>query len=300
MAPNQELLEVKNLYKSYGSIQAVRGISFTVQQGECFGLLGPNGAGKSTTIEMIEQIIRPDSGSLQYKGKPIDRRFLEEFGAQFQTTALFPYLTVRETIETYSRLYEKRIAVDDLIELCQLKSFSHQRHEKISGGQRQRLLLAVAMCHDGEFMLLDEPTTGLDPQSRRHVWEIIYSLKKAGKTILLTTHYMEEAFQLCDNIAIIDHGKIISTGNPRRLLDDFSTQVIVRLPKDNLTPQDLNVVRKIDGNLEEGLFFDFPTNDLNHLCAFFINHKIDLNKMTVRKKNFEDLFIYLTGKDLRD
>lgn len=216
----EPILEIYGLQKHFGAVKAVNGVSFCIHKGECYGLLGPNGAGKSTTMEIIEQIIPPDKGEILYKGKPIDARYKLEIGVQFQQTALPSYLTVKEALATFCQLYPHSLPLDELIRTCQLSDFIDQRHEVISGGQRQRLLLAVALCSDPHLIILDEPTTGLDPQARRHLWEIVRTIKQQGKTILLTTHYMDEAYELCERIGIMEKGRILLEGTPSDLLHE--------------------------------------------------------------------------------
>jgi ABC-2 type transport system ATP-binding protein len=225
------LLEIKNLVKKYKDIVAVDDISFVINQGICFGLLGPNGAGKTTTIEVIENVIRPTSGEIFYKGHPRSDSFKDEVGIQFQSTALLSLLTVRETLETFHNLYHKKAAIDDLVQLCHLAEFQHQYNDKISGGQRQRFLLALALINQPDLLFLDEPSTGLDPQARHNLWNLVQQIKKEGKTIILTTHYMEEAQYLCDEIAIMDSGKIITRGSPADLIRNHSPEMTVILPK---------------------------------------------------------------------
>lgn len=294
------LLEVQNLVKRYPKLTAVDNTSFHVKEGTCFGLLGPNGAGKSTTIECIEMVSKPTSGNILFKGKPTDRDFLLSLGVQFQETALPPKLTVKECLEFFSNLYEKSVPIDELIEKCQLGEYFNQQHDKISGGQRQRLLLAVALCHDPELIMLDEPTTGLDPQSRRNLWDLVKSIKAKGKTIILTTHYMDEAYELCDEIAIMDHGKIIAQGSPQNLLrENFKTVVIV-IPKDG----NENFSELINNNSgfsiqEQQNHYEVRTETLNETLNYLSEQKLDLSGMSIRQSNLEDLFIKLTGKELR-
>ena len=192
------LLEIRELVKTYGDLRAVNGVSFALEQGTCFGLLGPNGAGKTTTIEVIEDIIPPTAGTILYKGNSRGPAFRAEVGIMFQQTALLNYLTVRETLTTFKRLFPETEDIEDLIELCRLKEFLHQFNDKISGGQRQRFLLALALINRPSLLFLDEPSTGLDPQARRNLWDIVQNIKEKGHTIILTTHYMEEAQFLCD------------------------------------------------------------------------------------------------------
>jgi len=295
---SEVLLDVKNLYKTFGKVKAVQGASFQVMKGTCFGLLGPNGAGKSTTIEMIEKITNPDSGDILFKNHVLDNKYLNQLGVQFQQTALPPMLTVKESLEIFRNLYPHPKGLEELISLCQLESFLNQRHDKISGGQRQRLLLALALCHNPELLLLDEPTTGLDPQARRHLWDIVKDIKKAGKSVILTTHYMEEAFELCDEIAIMDNGKIIAAGTPKDLLAHHFKNSIIQIP---LTPK---IQAKIDDtNLGEihlkDEFIEIHTENLNSTLKSLANMNLDLTGMNIRQSNLEDLFLHLTGKELR-
>jgi ABC-2 type transport system ATP-binding protein len=294
------LLEVQNLVKQYPKLTAVNDTSFKVKEGTCFGLLGPNGAGKSTTIECIEMVSKPTSGKILFKGSPTNRNFLVSLGVQFQETALPPKLTVKECLEFFSNLYEKSVPIEELIEKCQLGEYLNQQHDKISGGQRQRLLLAVALCHDPELVMLDEPTTGLDPQSRRNLWDLVKSIKAKGKTIILTTHYMDEAYELCDEIAIMDHGKIIALGSPQELLrENFKTVVIV-IPKSG-NENFLEAV-KVLGEIEiqeQQNHFEVRTESLNETLSQLSELKLDLSGMSIRQSNLEDLFIKLTGKELR-
>ncbi len=213
------IIEIKNLKKSYGGKIAVDGISLAIEKGSCFGLLGPNGAGKTTTIEMMENIITHDSGEIYYKSGKRDKTFNQEVGIQFQHTELLAYLTVEETLKTFAAFYTTHLPVEKVLSLCMLENIRKNFNNKISGGQRQRLLLGLALLNDPDLIFLDEPSTGLDPQARKHIWEIIRDVTKKGKTIILTTHYMEEAQDLCDTIAIMDNGRIIEQGNPEMLMD---------------------------------------------------------------------------------
>lgn len=212
------LLEVRHLVKSYKSLIAVDDVSLAIPGGICFGLLGPNGAGKTTTVEMMEGIIAPDSGEVYYKGAPRSAGFNEEIGIQFQHTELLSYLTVRETLETFQKLYSRTENIADLLKICNLLEIQKQYNDKISGGQKQRLLLALALVNRPELLFLDEPSTGLDPQARRNLWDIVLGIKSQGKTIVLTTHYMREAQTLCDEVAIMDHGRIIARGTVPELI----------------------------------------------------------------------------------
>lgn len=219
MSGNPSIIEVRNLEKKYNSHMAVDGISLSIAWGSCFGLLGPNGAGKTTTVEMMENIIPQDSGVILYKGGERDKSFNQEIGIQFQHTELLAFLTVEETLKTFAAFYHKHLPVEEVLTMCMLDNIRKNMNHKISGGQRQRLLLGLALLNDPELLFLDEPSTGLDPQARKHIWEIILDINKKGKTIILTTHYMEEAESLCDTIAIMDRGRIIEQGSPKKLIE---------------------------------------------------------------------------------
>jgi len=290
------VLEVKNLTKFYPEVKAVNGVSFSIEKGICFGLLGPNGAGKTTTIEVIEGIMPPTSGQILYRGKSRGTRFREEVGIQFQNTELPAFLTVKETLETFRNLYGRESDMDELIEICYLQEILNHDNRKISGGQKQRLLLAMALANDPELIFLDEPTTGLDPQSRRHLWDIVRNIKTKGKTVVLTTHYMEEAQILCDIIAIMDYGKIIASGPPEKLLEEQCNGIAVILHEN----VDENTLNSIQGNwirMKDGVEI-YPEN-LNDCIRTLMDLEINLSKMTVRPQNLEDLFLKLTGKRLR-
>ena len=231
------ILEVRDLVKQYPATTAVAGVSFSVPEGICFGLLGPNGAGKTTTIEIMEGILPPTSGEVRYRGEPLGQRFREEAGILFQKTALQDFLTVRQSIALFRGLYAHGLSVDEVIRLCALEKLAKRDSRKLSGGQQQRLLLAIALVNDPAILFLDEPTTGLDPQARRSFWELVQSIKAHRKTIILTTHYMEEAELLCDEIAIMDRGRLIAMGPPRKLLREHFAEVMLELPRQDFTPQ---------------------------------------------------------------
>ena len=290
------VLEVRELVKHYPGVRAVDGISFAIEEGSCFGLLGPNGAGKTTTLECIEDIHPPTGGEILYRGRPRGREFRNETGIQLQTTELFSKLTVRETLETFRNLYPRRMDFDELTELCALGELLDRDNQKISGGQKQRLLLAMALCNDPDLIFLDEPTTGLDPQARRHLWDIVRKIRKSGKTLVLTTHYMEEAYLLCDRIAIMDHGRIIAMGPPDTLLREHTQGVSIVLsdPRLNGELKDLPwPVFEIDGG------FEIQTDDVSRTMRVLVERGVDLTGMVVRSRTLEDLFLKLTGKGLR-
>ncbi len=228
------LLEINGLVKRYKNITAVDGISFSIKEGICFGLLGQNGAGKTTTVEMLEDIITPTQGTILFKGKNRDRNFREKIGIQFQHTELLSFLTVNDTLRTFGRFYKNPLPMEAVKRLCMLEAIGKQMNDRISGGQKQRLLLGLALINDPDLVFLDEPSTGLDPLARQHMWKIIRGVKAQGKSIVLTTHYMEEAQTLCDDIIIMDQGRIIAQGSPEILMD--------RHCKDDGEPRNLETV----------------------------------------------------------
>src|SRR5690349_259755 len=293
------ILEVRNLVKTYPGatpVTAVNGVSLAVPEGICFGLLGPNGAGKTTTIEIMEGILGATSGEVFYRGEPIGRRFKEEAGILFQKTALQDFLTVRQSITMFRGLYSRGLSVDEVIKLCALEKLEKRDTRKLSGGQQQRLLLAIALVNDPALLFLDEPTTGLDPQARRNFWELVQSIKARRKTIILTTHYMEEAELLCDEVAIMDRGRIIAQGTPRRLLHDHFTEVLLELPRQEFPPAaralPLNIIDASDR-------VEISTHDLEATLRTLLEARVPLSHLRIRPGNLEDLFLELTGKELR-
>lgn len=289
------VLEVHDLIKHYPQVQAVNGVTFSLRESTCFGLLGPNGAGKTTTIEIMEGIQAPTSGEILYKGEHIGQRFRQEAGIMFQSTALQDFISVRETLEMFAQFYDKKADINNIIARCNLGEYLDQDNRKLSGGQRQRLLLAIALVNDPDILFLDEPTTGLDPQARRNFWNLIETIKAEGKTIVLTTHYMDEAYILCDEIAIMDHGKIIAQGSPKDLLEAHFNDVILQLPANDL-PENLLTDTKV--HRTKGLI-EITTHDVNRTIEELLANNISLARLQVRSRNLDDLFLELTGKELR-
>jgi ABC-2 type transport system ATP-binding protein len=273
------ILQVSNLVKRFGSLTAVDDVSFGIRQGSCFGLLGPNGAGKTTTIEMME-------GS----------QFRNEAGIMFQTTALQEFITVREIMVQFSRFYPEAASIDDLAERYSLHEFLNQDTRKLSGGQKQRLLLAMALINKPKILFLDEPTTGLDPQSRRNLWRQVQLIKEQGATILLTTHYMEEAYELCDEIAIMDHGRIIAHDAPDVLLAEHFDDVVIQIHAGDIPraigEKEFQAVYRNDSA-------HIVTGDVNKTIEHLLHFDIPLNRLRIRARDLEDLFLELTGKELR-
>ncbi len=290
------IIEIKNLSKHYPNTVAVDDIDLRIETGSCFGLLGPNGAGKTTTIEMMEGITTPTNGTILYKGKPPGAQFRAECGIQFQHTALQEFLSVRETIQLFRGLYPNPAPLDELVEQCSLGEFLNNDNRQLSGGQRQRLLLAIALVNRPDLVFLDEPTTGLDPQARHNFWELIQAIRARGTTVILSTHYMEEAAELCDQIIIMDHGTIIAQGEPGELLAHHFSERLVRLPEsaiecdyEKLGPH----VRTRNGWVE------ILSSDVNQTLEGLLGCGVDLSHLQVRQRNLEDLFLELTGRALR-
>jgi len=289
-------LEARDLVKQYPDVLAVDGVSFTVREGICFGLLGPNGAGKTTTVEIIEGVTSATSGDVLYYGKASGAKFQQEAGIQFQNTALQDFLTVRETIEMFRALYERKADLDELIEQCSLAELLDRDNRKLSGGQRQRLLLAVALVNRPRLIFLDEPTTGLDPQARRNFWDLIQSLRAKGTSIVLTTHYMDEAQVLCDEIAIMDTGKIITEGAPDDLLRRQYKGLIIELPMADLKGELKDIEHTVHDNLG---IIEVVTADVSASLQQLSPHFTHLNHIKIRQPTLEDLFLDLTGHSLR-
>ena len=289
-------LEARHLVKKYPGITAVDDVSFAVEEGICFGLLGPNGAGKTTTVEIIEGVTSATSGEVWYYGAPAGQRFREEAGIQFQNTALQDFLTVRETLEMFRNLYDRQADIDEIIQACSLGDLEDRDNRKLSGGQRQRLLLGVALVNRPRLIFLDEPTTGLDPQARRNFWDLVHGILRGGATVILTTHYMDEAHILCDEIAIMDTGKIIAQGAPDTLLEERYQGLIIELPADAAADQ-------LDG-IEHSVYADLGiveivSHDVSASLKDLDARGITLDRIKIRQANLEDLFLDLTGHSLR-
>ena len=291
------ILEVVDLVKRYRAVEAVAGISFAIPAGTCFGLLGPNGAGKTTALEVIEGIIPATSGEILFKGAPKTASFCDKVGIQFQHTALLDFLTVRDILLIFRNLYQEVESLEYLVELCNLQEILGNRNNKISGGQAQRLMLALALLNKPTLLFLDEPSTGLDPQSRRHLWDIVRSIKEQGKTVVLTTHSMDEAEYLCDEIVIMDHGRIIAQGSPPALVRRHCSGTIISLPRERVTIPLAQLplpAREVNGQLE------ITVERIDLGLEMLLNLKIDLSEMTVHSPNLEDVFLNLTGRKLRE
>jgi ABC-2 type transport system ATP-binding protein len=307
---NNMVIKVNNLIKTYGDVTAVNNISFNVKKGEVFGMLGPNGAGKTTTVEILEGLRPADSGSISVLGLDIFRfpnRVKQLIGVQLQAPALIPLLTVEEILDLFSSFYTKAIPVKELLDMLALQESRKVRVKNLSGGQQQRLSVAVALVNDPDIAFLDEPTTGLDPQARRSLWSVIENIRARGKTVFLTTHYMEEAERLCDRLIIVDKGKIIAEGTPHQLItDNFEERAIefeIEPLPDKFVMENLPDVKYVNmvGNsvtlhsenistTMSALFKHFDKTDTND----------SLKNLRVREATLEDVFLKLTGRKIRE
>src|SRR3954471_24370437 len=304
-------LLVRDLRKSYGDVNAVNGLGLSVATGECFGLLRPNGAGKTTPIEICEGLLAQDSGNVELLGLRWgrdDRELRERLGIQLQETQLAEKLTVEETVRLFRSFYSRGRTVDDVIDLVQLGEKRDARVGKLSGGQKQRLALACAMVGDPELIFLDEPTTGLDPQSRRQLWDLIIELRASGRSIVLTTHYMDEAERLCDRVAIVDHGRVIALGTPRTLIASLGAEHVVEFTspgsEEVLRVEDL---RALDGVQSARLHAGQWTLEVTELARAvpsllreLARRGLPLEELVTHSATLEDVFVSLTGRQLRD
>jgi ABC-2 type transport system ATP-binding protein len=298
---NSPILEVKNLIKKFSDFTAVDGLDLAIREGICFGLLGPNGAGKTTTIEIIEGINEPTSGDIYYRNEKITtkerKKFQENIGIQFQSTALPDRLLVGEVLTLFSSFYKKTADLNELIDWCYLRGLLKRDASKLSGGERQRLLLALSLVNDPDLIFLDEPTTGLDPSARRDFWNLIQTVKKKKKTIVLTTHYMDEAYELCDEIAIMGKGKIITQGAPDHLLKEYFQGLSILIPLKDIPEPQKQTLFSIPGNqYERGEFMEIQTTSVNETLQALLKQQVTLERIQVRSRNLEDLFLELTEK----
>ena len=301
-------VEVKDLTKRYGDLIAVNKINFSIERGEIFGLLGPNGAGKTTTVEMIEGLRKPDSGTIEVCDIDVSKgtdKVKEIIGVQLQTTTIYDRIRVGEVIDLFGGYYQKSLPTAEILDLVSLNDKKNNYIHTLSGGQKQRVALALAIVNDPEVLFLDEPTTGLDPQARRNVWDIIEGLRRKGKTIILTTHYMEEAERLCDRIGIIDHGIIIALDSTRDLIAKQNIESAIEFTTTDHIEKDffqkVSGVTKItqDGNM---FILHTPKSSLvlAELTRLSEENGFNLENISVRKATLEDVFLSLTGRRLRN
>ena len=302
------VIKVDNLRKAYGTVRAVDDISFSVAQGEVFGMLGPNGAGKTTTMEIVEGIRPYDSGSVSVLGMNIkrnQRKIKSQIGVQLQTTSMYPKLTVQEMLQLFGSFFPRHLSIDNLIKVTGLEESRKKRFENLSGGQKQRLSIALALVNNPKILFLDEPTSGLDPQSRHNIWSLVERVRAKGKTVFITTHYMDEAEHLCDRVAVIDHGKIIAVDKPDELISQhFQEQAI-----------EFDIGQRIDEGefrrlaavtnvlLEERKVTVYSSSIPATVSALMDMAKqkgVELTNLYVRRATLEDVFLKLTGRRIRD
>ena len=307
------VLEVSHLRKSFGNVHAVKDISFSVEAGEIFTIIGPNGAGKTTTLEMIEGLVPPDGGSISFGGLNWNDHAHEikmKIGVQPQTGALFDLLSPEENLDLFATFYAKQRPVSEILKMINLTDHKDKKVKSLSGGQRQRLAIGIAMVSDPDIIFLDEPTTGLDPQARRNIWDIIRQLKAMGKTTILTTHYMEEADQLSDRVCIVDQGEIVSLDTPAALIGQLTKEREVRLSfvehekaaeEAELFVNDIpSVVRTERDGADLRLWTVQPEDTLYALFGFTKEKDYRVEQVSIREMSLEDVFIAFTGKEWRD
>ncbi|HEV3386846.1 MAG TPA: ABC transporter ATP-binding protein [Gemmata sp.] len=308
-------IRLKNLVKTYAAkppVEAVRGLDLEIASGECFGLLGPNGAGKTTTLEIAEGLLEPTAGEVEVLGRywgQHDNELRRRLGISLQETRLSDKLTVRETVTLFRSFYTTGLTPDEAIARVGLEEKANSYIVKLSGGQRQRLAVATALVGDPELLFLDEPTTGLDPQSRRQLWDVLRSLKDRGRTVVITTHYMDEAERLCDRVAVIDLGKVIALGTPAELIAQVGGEHVIDLELDPTTPvrpekDELLKLPTVRSVREEGnklmLTAGEPHRALPAILDYLRGCGVKLVGLTTRTATLEDVFVTLTGRHLRD
>ncbi|AJY74184.1 ABC transporter [Paenibacillus beijingensis] len=307
------ILDVSGLRKTFGSVTAVEDIGFTVEAGEVFTIIGPNGAGKTTTLEMIEGLQTPDRGQIAFGGRTWakDAEAIKiMIGVQPQSSAMFDLLTVEENLELFATFYPKPRQSAEILEMINLTDHRSKRVKSLSGGQRQRLAIGLAMISDPEIIFLDEPTTGLDPQARRNIWEIILKLKSLGKTTILTTHYMEEAEKLSDRVCIVDQGRVVTLDSPAMLIDRLTKEREVRLSftdgaeaaaeAERMAQSLSSVVRTDRDGADLKLWTEHPEDTLLDLFGFTKQRGFRVEQVAIRELSLEDVFIAYTGKEWRD
>ena len=307
-ASTEPVIRVRGLTKRYGDVQAVDGIDFDVARGEIFGLLGPNGAGKTTTVEILEGLREPDGGEVTVLDVDVTKgadALKPRIGVSLQTAALYPKLTVTELIDLFRSFYPRSRPTDEIIDALELGERRNARSEVLSGGQRQRLAVALALVNEPELVFLDEPTTGLDPAARRSLWDIVRGLKAGGRSVLLTTHYMEEAEILCDRIAIMDHGRILEMGAVEDLISRHFQERTVRFDRlDGLARDELAALPAVTSVKEDAdevlIYTRDPGRTVGGLLDLADARRVEPQNLAIRRATLEDVFLDLTGRALRD
>jgi ABC-2 type transport system ATP-binding protein len=287
---SSRLLEGRNLVKAYRGKRVVDGIDIHLAEGRCVGLLGPNGAGKSTTFGMLMGITEPTSGEVRYKGKPLGLEFRTEAGIMLQSTALPRTLTVRELLSLYASFYDKPCDIDLIAAQCGISAHMGANSRQLSGGERQRLLIAIAMINDPRILFLDEPTTGLDPRKRHEFWAVLRAIRDEHRTVLLSTHYMDEAVALCDEIVLMNRGRIVVSGAPDDLLRSNFNSAILRFPEKDCesSPGVSGAARGDDGMME------LVTQDIDSSISKLVENGVSLRNLEIRRASLEELFLRLT------
>ena len=302
-------LRCTGLVKRYPDVTAVDGIDLEVRTGECFGLLGPNGAGKTTTVEIFEGLTKPDDGTVEVLGlqwdQGQDRALRNRFGVQLQETQLTEKLTVRETVRLFRSFYTRGLDVESIISLVELEEKRNARVGKLSGGQKQRLALACALAGDPELLFLDEPTTGLDPQARLKLWDIVEDFRARGGSIVLTTHYMEEAARLCDRVGVMDHGRVIALDTPTKLIESLGAEQIVEFSvRGEIDEQGLENLAGVRGVRASNNLYALTVSDIGTALPALLSEierqRVELVTLTTHQATLEDVFVSLTGRMLRD
>ena len=292
----------EKLVKRYGEVTAVDGLDLEVRRGECFGLLGPNGAGKTTTVEILEGLNDPTAGTVEVLGMRWtrdDKALRQRLGISLQETHLPEKLTVEENLRLFRSFYQRGREIDEVLDLVELRDKRRSWTEKLSGGQKQRLAVACALVSDPDLLFLDEPTTGLDPQSRRQLWDVVLGFKALGRTVLLTTHYMEEAERLCDRVAIIDKGKVIALGTPAELIASLGGEEVVELAAEVL-PEDLSTLPGVRGARRSADGIALTVEHLHIALPAILQRVRGVTRLSTHHASHEDVFVHLTGRHLRE
>ncbi|GIJ50191.1 ABC transporter ATP-binding protein [Virgisporangium aliadipatigenens] len=297
-----ETIQVDDVRKRYGDVAAVDGVSFAVREGEFFGILGPNGAGKTTTLEIIEGLRKADSGSVRVFGEspwPRNPALLPRIGVQLQASSFFERLTAREQIRTFAALYGVGPArADEMLEEVGLTEKANTRSEKLSGGQMQRLSIALALVHDPELVFLDEPTAALDPQARRNLWDLLRRINSTGRTVVLSTHYLDEAEALCDRVAIMDHGRVLELGAPAALVRGLAAPTRVSVVSGALPVEEARTIQSGAAVDDDGVSLTIATTEPGPVLAALAERDA-LHGLSVRGATLEDVFLHLTGREYR-
>jgi ABC-2 type transport system ATP-binding protein len=299
-------LRCEKLVKKYGQLTAVDGLDLEVREGECFGLLGPNGAGKTTTVEILEGLNEPTAGSVEVLGMRWDRderALRQKLGVSLQETHLPDRLTVEENLRMFRSFFERGRPVGEVLEIVELQDKRRSWTERLSGGQKQRLAVACALVADPELLFLDEPTTGLDPQSRRQLWDVILSFKARGRTVLLTTHYMDEAERLCDRVAVVDKGKVIALGTPRELIASLGGEQVVEFATEQpLPPEEWRGLPSVRHARRSAGGIALAVEQLHVALPAILARAapLGLTRLSTHQATLEDVFVHLTGRHLRE